>query len=159
MTDEHFWHVYFSLTRQHLPDVAYTWSPGDKLPIWKSEAAASQLSISTIGSQLKQFGSRIHDTAAAASSGMELATFPSLNGLRRFQGEDKPSSDTAHVKAVGMLPGDKEVAPEAPRVVKGSVEPTPVLEADPDLEAYLQVCCWLTLIRCLQPVTASMVVP
>lgn len=32
MTDEHFWHVYFTLARKYLPEAAYSWGPGDALP-------------------------------------------------------------------------------------------------------------------------------
>lgn len=32
MADEHFWHVYFTLARKHLPDAAFSWAPGEPLP-------------------------------------------------------------------------------------------------------------------------------
>lgn len=32
MTDEHFWHVYFTLVRKYLPDKAFSWGEQDVLP-------------------------------------------------------------------------------------------------------------------------------
>lgn len=32
MTDEQFWHTYFSLTRDGLPAKAFDWGPDDVLP-------------------------------------------------------------------------------------------------------------------------------
>lgn len=32
MTDEHFWHVYFTLSRRHLPEAAFDWKEGDAPP-------------------------------------------------------------------------------------------------------------------------------
>lgn len=32
MTDEHFWHVYFTLARKYLPEKAFSWTATDVLP-------------------------------------------------------------------------------------------------------------------------------
>ncbi len=40
MTDEHFWHVYFTLARKHLPDAAYSWGPEDLLPTFEGARLA-----------------------------------------------------------------------------------------------------------------------
>lgn len=32
MTDERFWHVYFTLVAKYLPEKAYNWVEGDLLP-------------------------------------------------------------------------------------------------------------------------------
>ena len=39
MSDEHFWHVYFTLVRKHLPERAFTWTSSDDLPDFTGAAA------------------------------------------------------------------------------------------------------------------------
>ena len=58
MTDEHFWHVYFTLARKHLPEAAYSWGPDNPLPSF--EGAQPPL-------QMQMQDARAADAAAAAA--------------------------------------------------------------------------------------------
>jgi hypothetical protein len=39
MTDEHFWHVYFTLVKKYLPEKAFSWTDQDTLPTFAGAPA------------------------------------------------------------------------------------------------------------------------
>ena len=66
MTDEHFWHVYFTLARKNLPDRAYSWTASDVLPSFGGAAAWLACSVA---------GLRRGWPAACAGSSLALIEF------------------------------------------------------------------------------------
>lgn len=165
MTDNHFWHVYFSIVKSHLPDVAFSWGQ-ETLPVFDTTPEgqlAAQQAIANISTQLKDLGSRIQQAAAANQHRIALPSIPALEAFRGFgmQSSDAPADGAEAAKAAGEPSAEKQEATklakkdikvEEPAAATGNdkapvkkgeraaEEEEPVLEADPDLEAYLQVC-------------------
>lgn len=53
MSDEHFWHVYFTLARKHLPEAAYSWGPDDPLPSFEGAQPPLQMQMQMPGLQMR----------------------------------------------------------------------------------------------------------
>ncbi|GAB4822589.1 hypothetical protein N2152v2_009635 [Parachlorella kessleri] len=164
MTDEHFWHVYFTLVKKYLPDKAYNWTEQDTLPTFAGSKGGSDelFSLSGIGSQLKQFGSKLQQGGRSLASGMganavELSSF-GTSASRGSDGaaasgsgtSDVPPGNTAGSSGATSVGGTAATGAAAVGTVAatGSAAAAAAalserepggLEADPDLEAYLQV--------------------
>lgn len=48
MTDEHFWHVYFTIVKKYLPDTAYHWSEQDVLPSWAGPCDLDEILVDMV---------------------------------------------------------------------------------------------------------------
>ncbi|PSC74256.1 BSD domain containing [Micractinium conductrix] len=146
MTDEHFWHVYYTMARKCLPDAAYSWAAGAALPCADLAAAAGDSfpSLTDLGAQLKQLGSKLQ-SAAAAGQQRGLAGLEGLGASLRAtsRGPAAGGSSGAAAAAAGAAAAAAGVAGAAAAAAGGGAVGAPasssLLEDDPDLEAYLQV--------------------
>jgi hypothetical protein len=127
MTDEHFWHVYFTLARKYLPDKAFSWAPGDTLPSFgTSEASEESFSLAGLGKELMRLGSQLQSaTSAVRPAGLELTAFGA--GSSSSAAPPQPPAGSTTTAAAGAA------------AAAGPAPPAGLLEEDPDLEAYLQV--------------------
>ncbi|EFN60126.1 hypothetical protein CHLNCDRAFT_133492 [Chlorella variabilis] len=129
MTDEHFWHVYFTLARKYLPEKAFSWTATDVLPSFEptDQPQDDPFSLSGLGNQLMRLGSQLQSaTSAARPAGLELTSFSTGT-----------SSSGAMQPVLGAGAAGKAASASA-----AAAKPAPasgMLEEDPDLEAYLQV--------------------
>jgi hypothetical protein len=73
MTDERFWHIYFTLVRKYLPDRAYSWAEGDALPVKPGE---SWLGARTGPPALDRLRSPDHVAALASGAQERLGLQP-----------------------------------------------------------------------------------
>lgn len=133
LTDELFWHIYFTLVRKHLPDRAFTWGPDDVLPPMSSldEHANAGFMLADLGKQFKQFGSRLR--APSGLPALELSTFGISRGgnsAAAVGGDAIGGGSTSAGTASGLEEAMASMLP---------CKPDGLLENDPDLEAYLQV--------------------
>lgn len=169
MTDNRFWHVYFSIVKAHLPDVAFSWGQ-ETLPVFDTTPEgqlAAQQAIANFSTHLKDLGSRIQQAAAANQHRIALPSIPAIPALEALRGlgaqgkGEAPDAQAAEKvsRSVSTKDGAAEPSTEgdakaekpvaaaeskaAPEKTseKTAEEEEPVLEADPDLEAYLQVRC------------------
>lgn len=127
MTDEHFWHVYFTLARKHLPDKAFSWAPGDTLPSFgASEANEESFSLAGLGKEIMRLGSQLQGaTSAVRPAGLELTAFGTASSSSAAATQPATGSPATGAAGAGAA------AAQAPAAG--------LLEEDPDLEAYLQV--------------------
>lgn len=127
VTDEVFWHIYFTLVRKHLPDKAYNWGPDDVLPrsAVGGEGDEEPFSLASLGKQLSKISSKL--PPVTGPQGLELTSF--VGGSSRREAAGSSSSGGAGATQASPVPA----APAVPRKPEG------LLENDPDLEAYLEV--------------------
>ena len=140
MPDQKFWQVYFALTGSHLPAIASTYKEGDPLPPVsgaKEEDEDTFMSLTGIQGHLKTIGTKIQAAATAAtkgkvggSGGVELSSLLPLS-VAGGTGSSRTTADgTGTLESTG--PGGEST--NSAHEVRGGA----LLEADPDLEAYLQ---------------------
>ena len=149
LTDQRFWEVYFALADGHLPSVAFTWKEGDPLPQVRggTEGAEEEfMSLGGLQGHLKSLGSRLSGAVAAAAAkgtgGVELATFLPLGSFTRGSEGAVPSGAGGGGASLvnGGGGGGSGAAAAAAVAASGALAgESSLLEADPDLEAYLQV--------------------
>lgn len=127
MDDETFWHVYFSLSKEYLPDITFLWNDGDYLPPVSSMEQQEDrfMSFDALGSQLRSLSHTISSAASAAAAnsgpaGVQLAAI-----LKRDTGVDVSSNGDTTQSDVAVGNTSSEL-------------PKSLLGVDPDLEAYLQ---------------------
>ncbi|KAL4421629.1 hypothetical protein ABPG75_010920 [Micractinium tetrahymenae] len=153
MTDEHFWHVYFTLARKYLPDAAFSWTPGQPLLFADKAAAAAggsgdAFSLTELGDQLKRLGSKIQSaTSAGAQRGLEFTTSltrgaaagaaASSSSGPSAEAPAAPGATAAGAGGAGLAAAAG--AAGAADAAAGAAPASSLLEEDPDLEAYLQV--------------------
>ncbi|KAI3429723.1 hypothetical protein D9Q98_010039 [Chlorella vulgaris] len=137
MTDEHFWHVYFTLARKYLPDKAFSWSATDVLPSFGPSADQSDdvFSLTGMGKELLRLGSQLQQGASSAvgASGLELTKLVSGSG------GSSSAASTTQPGAGSTGAGGGVVQPGGAAAAARAGPASGMLEEDPDLEAYLQV--------------------
>lgn len=142
MDDQRFWQVYFALAKPHLPSAAFSWEEGDTLPPIsgaqddKDTDPDPFMSLTGFQDQIKHIGTKLQAAATAAATaakhakgpgGVELATLLPLGVGATRDGADAVQDDAGG--ATGLTQDAS-----LPLSQSGTL-----LEADPDLEAYLQV--------------------
>ena len=149
MDDQRFWQVYFALSKSHLPSIAFSWKDGDALPRISGEQDDKDkdpdpfMSLTGLQDQLKTFGTKIQAAASAAATaakhakgpgGVELATLLPL-GVGAAGGSTAEHGTAAVPDTAGGAAGLSQEG----NSLGGPTQSGSLLEADPDLEAYLQV--------------------
>lgn len=152
MTDARFWHIYFTLIMKYLPDEAYTWKSGDKLPeiiTVRSTSTSPQgdttsgISFASLGSQLKQFSSKVQTVAqqTAHKGKLELSTLKSALSSSTTTGSATapPLSTTSTTTTTDNTESvSTQQQQQQQQQLSSSAVDNTLLGNDPDLEAYLK---------------------
>jgi hypothetical protein len=131
MPDQKFWQVYFALTGAHLPAVASTWKEGDPLPPISGTKEGDEdtfMSVTQLQGHLKTIGTKIQAAAAAATKGKVGLDGVELTSLLPVAGVGGVGTEGSNVSESGI----------AGVATNSETRGGALLEADPDLEAYLQ---------------------
>jgi hypothetical protein len=149
MKDARFWHIYFTLIKKYLPEEAYTWKSGDDLPeiiIVRSNPTSTSpkgdtssgggISFAALGSQLKQFSSKMQIVAqqTANTGKLELSTLKLALSSSATTGTATAPPLTTTITNNTESTSTQKQQPSS----SSNADDNTLLGNDPDLEAYLK---------------------